>query len=332
MIASEFLSVRWKSACRAGTFAVRRTAALINTLVDFMRIPDDWQGNSIFLYPSEHDAHEGTRAGGSGFLLGFDSDRLQGLQTVYAVTNAHVIESGSCALRLNRHDGTVEVRDLDDRDWIMPASHDDIAICRLSALDQAVHKYKCVSNRRLATREVVSQFGIGPGDETITIGRFINADGVQRNTPTVRFGNIAQMPGEPILQDRRIVGTTQNFKQVSYLVEAKSVSGFSGSSVFVHFSPFSQRPDGKPHTWDTYLLGVSWGYIMGWEYLRDDFGRLLESRTKVRVNTGMMGVVPAWILHDLLMRPDLVQQRTQAEDRYIALTGQKPSVDSSSLG
>ena len=75
-----------------------------------MRIPDEWQNNSIYLYPSEHDAYEGTRAGGSGFLLGFDSDRIPGRQMVYAVTNAHVIEGGNCTIRLNRHDGTVRYR------------------------------------------------------------------------------------------------------------------------------------------------------------------------------------------------------------------------------
>lgn len=292
-----------------------------------MRIPDEWQSNSIYLYPSEHDAHERTRTGGSGFLLGFDSDRLPGLQTVYAVTNAHVIEDGNCTVRLNKQDNTADIIDLDERDWIIPDSHDDIAVCNLSSLDQSVHKYICVPKRMIATREIVAEYGIGPGDETVTVGRFINADGVQRNTPTVRFGNIAQMPGEPILQDRRIIGSTQNFKQVSYLIEAKSISGFSGSSVFVHMSPFSQRPEGKPHSWNTFLLGVSWGYIMDWEYLRDDRGRPLEAKTKVRVNTGMMGVVPAWILQDLLMKPDLVRQRTASEDRYIFLqqrAGTKP--------
>jgi hypothetical protein len=75
-----------------------------------MRIPDEWQNNSIYLYPSEHDAYEGTRAGGSGFLLGFDSDRIPGRQMVYAVTNAHVIEGGNCTIRLNRHDSTVRYR------------------------------------------------------------------------------------------------------------------------------------------------------------------------------------------------------------------------------
>src|SRR5450759_1791810 len=124
-----------------------------------MRIPDEWLNNSIYLYPSEHDAYEGTRAGGSGFLLGFDSDRIPGRQIVYAVTNAHVIEGGNCTIRLNRHDGTVDVRDLDERDWIIPASHDDIAICKLSSLDQSIQKYVCIPKRMIATREVVAEFG-----------------------------------------------------------------------------------------------------------------------------------------------------------------------------
>jgi hypothetical protein len=183
-------------------------------------------------------------------------------------------------LRPPKQDGTVDVIDLDERDWIIPDSHDDIAVCSLSSLDQAVHKYICIPKRMIATREIVAEYGIGPGDETVTVGRFINADGVQQNSPTVRFGNIAQMPNQPILQDRRIIGSTQNFKQLSYLIEAKSISGFSGSSVFVHMSPFSQRPEGKPHSWSTFLLGVSWGY---WEYLRDDRGQPVEARTKIRV-------------------------------------------------
>src|ERR1700719_402939 len=88
-----------------------------------MRIPDEWLNNSVYLYPSEHDAYEGTRAGGSGFLLGFDSHRIAGRQMIYAVTNDQVIEGVNCTIRLNRHDGTVDVRDLDERDWVIPASN-----------------------------------------------------------------------------------------------------------------------------------------------------------------------------------------------------------------
>jgi hypothetical protein len=286
------------------------------------RIPDDWLDCSIYLYASEPDALAGIRSGGSGFLLGFDSDRIPGLQHVYAVTNAHVIESGSYTIRLNRKDGKVDVRDFDERNWIIPESNDDIAVCLMSALDQEIHQYKCVPKKMIATKEVVSEFAIGPGDDTFTIGRFVNSDGVQRNLPTVRFGNLAQMPGEPLKQDRQISGVNRPFEQESYLIEAKSISGFSGSPVFVTWSITSTRPEGKKYD-GTHLLGVSWGYVMDWERVHDNSGRLLELGTKVRVNTGMMGVVPAWKLYDLLMRPDMVAKRTADEDLFLSST--KPS-------
>jgi hypothetical protein len=278
------------------------------------RIPDEWLDCSIYLYGSEADAYKGIRTGGSGFLLGFDSDSLPGLQYVYAVTNAHVIEGGSCTVRLNTKDGAFDVRDLDERHWIIPDSKDDIAICVMSVLDLKIHKYKCVPKAMIATKEVMAEFAIGPGDETFTIGRFINADGLQRNLPTVRFGNLAQMPGEPIKQDRLIAGLMKPFEQESFLIESKSISGFSGSPVFVTMSPFAPRPDGKQHSWKTHLLGVSWGYIMDWESVRAANGYPIDA--KVRVNTGMMGVVPAWKLYELLMRPDMVKKRATDEDEY----------------
>lgn len=96
-----------------------------------MRVPDEWQNNPIFLYPSEHDAHAGTKTGGSGFLLGFDSKQIPGMQTVYAVTNAHVIENGNCTARINKRDGTFDVIYLDDREWVMPSTGDDIAVFKI---------------------------------------------------------------------------------------------------------------------------------------------------------------------------------------------------------
>jgi hypothetical protein len=283
------------------------------------RIPDEYLDCSIYLYGSEADAYAGVRSGGSGFLLGFDSERIPGMQNVFAVTNAHVIEGGSYTVRLNKNDGSLDVRDFDERHWIVPKSNDDIAICLMSSVDAQIHKYKCVPHRMLATREKVAEFAIGPGDETIAIGRFVNADGIQRNLPTVRFGNIAQMPGEPIRQDRQISGLSKPFEQESYLVEAKSISGFSGSPVFVTMSPFGSRPKEARHSSETHLLGVSWGYVLNWESVRAKDGSLSRSGEKVRVNTGMMGVVPAWHLHDLLMRPDIAAMRKASEDKYLAM-------------
>jgi hypothetical protein len=73
-------------------------------------------------------------------------------------------------------------------------------------------------------------FDIGPGDDVFVVGRFINREGKQKNIPSVRFGNIAQMPGEPLFLD--------DGKELEcFLIEGRSISGFSGSPVFIHISP-----------------------------------------------------------------------------------------------
>jgi len=53
------------------------------------------------------------------------------------------------------------------------------------------------------------------------MGRFVNAEGRLRNVPTLRFGTIAQIPIE------KVDG------QVSFLVEARSIPGFSGTPVVI---------------------------------------------------------------------------------------------------
>jgi hypothetical protein len=52
------------------------------------------------------------------------------------------------------------------------------------------------------------------------------------------------------------------------------------------------------------LLGIAWGYIQDWEHVRGKTGRPVDTGPQVKANTGMMAVVPAWHLVDLLNRPD----------------------------
>lgn len=89
----------------------------------------------------------------------------------------------------------------------------------------------------LLKRHEIDAFRVGPGDDVFVVGRFINSQGKLRNIPSVRFGNIAQMPLKPIEQGR-VFG---EFQQESFLVEARSISGFSGSPVFLILLAASSR-------------------------------------------------------------------------------------------
>ncbi len=92
-----------------------------------------------------------------------------------------------------------------------------------------------MSEGAVVTPKLIQDYDLGIGDDVYTVGRFVNHDGKQRNNPVVRFGNIAQMPIEPIKQD-------DGHLQDSYLVECKSVAGYSGSPVFAYVPPFAKRP------------------------------------------------------------------------------------------
>ena len=69
----------------------------------------------------------------------------------------------------------------------------------------------------------------------ITLVGFGGIDGGQKNTPSARFGNMSMMPEKPI---RRADGILQE----SYLLEMRSINGYSGSPAFVHIPPLNLRP------------------------------------------------------------------------------------------
>jgi hypothetical protein len=283
------------------------------------RIPDGALSQIVYLYPSVIDAENGARTGGSGFLVMLPSAVLARRGLLFAVTNAHVIEGGSTVVRLNTKDGKFDTFDLTDQDWILHPDKDDIAICCMPTLDPNLHTFAEIGPGTILKRHEIAQFNIGPGDDAFVVGRFINAQGKLRNIPSVRFGNIAQMPIEPIEQDR-VFG---KFNQESFLVEARSISGYSGSPVFLilHQSQSRQQDGLGLHTDVFRLLGIQWGYIKDYEPVRDANGEPVTTGLNVQLNTGMMGVVPAWKLADLLRRDEIVAAKKQAEDEYIRKHG-----------
>jgi hypothetical protein len=133
----------------------------------------------------------------------------------------------------------------------------------------------------------------------------VNHEGKQRNLPSARFGNIAQMPGEPIEFD--------GLSQESFLVEARSVAGYSGSPVFVYLPPppassnltrraqqllrqhnialpgVSKKRMNIPFALGPWLLGIDYCHIHRSEPLLDKKTNERNPDWVVRSNTGMMG-------------------------------------------
>lgn len=285
------------------------------------RIRNEFLDCSLYLYRSKHEALEGINIGGSGFYVSIDGERLPppgGF--VYAVTNKHVIEAGATCIRFNTKDGKTDVAEFKESDWTL-ADDDDLAVIPLPAKLGQISAMKSIGLEQFLTAKESQDFDVGPGDEVILIGRFVNQEGKERNIPTVRFGFVSQRASEPIEYDGRL--------QDSFLCEIKSIGGFSGSPVFLTPNWRLPREAKAPDELDKgFLLGVDWAHIQNWECATDVHGVELPN-ILYPVNTGMMAVVPAWKLEALLKIPKLADRRREVEDAIIAhRSAPKVAVDS----
>jgi hypothetical protein len=165
------------------------------------------------------------------------------------------------------------------------------------------------------------------GDETFAPGLFVQSAGNNRNLPIVRFGNVARMPGEEMI----FLDTIQRGRVAirAYLVETHSWGGFSGSPMFWHFeyniaaaltamravntapSPLDVMTR-APHPekievvtnrgYATALLGLVSGHY-------DIPLKSKDQSVETAINAGIAVVTPAQNVRELLMRPDLVNER-----------------------
>jgi hypothetical protein len=159
-------------------------------------------------------------------------------------------------------------------------------------------RISAISENIFVTEEAVAGFDVGIGDDVFMIGRFLNHQGKTENRPAARFGSISMMP-EPIYN------SVTKRDQLSYAVEMRSRTGFSGSPVCFYRSPGTSLKELRPEQHSAWgFLGVNWGYIL------DEGGE----------NTWLNGVVPAWKLLELF-ETDPLKRQLQAIDEAIARSG-----------
>ena len=275
-------------------------------------LPAQFLDAVIYLYRSEAEAAAGEQTGGSGCLVSMPSAG-EVPPFVYAVTNAHVIRgpSGPRApvIRLNTVDGQVSTLPLDADNWKQHPEGDDIAVAPLG-LNPHHHRFFLIPREVFVQHDEQGTYGgadrsgrtrIGPGDDVFMLGRYIGHDGKQRNAPTVRFGHVAMLPVEPIELESGI-------RQESFLVEALSLSGYSGSPVFA-FAMLSKQQMALTADSGPWLLGIDWGHLPDRRPVLDEDGNPHPDRSYVRQNSGFMGVVPAWKLAELLDSEELSESR-----------------------
>ena len=205
-------------------------------------------------------------------------------------------------------------------------------------------QFHSVNLKQFVTPQKVVDEDIGIGDDTVMVGRFINHEGKQQNSPSVRYGNIAMMNKETIRNDYLQI------EQESFLVETRSLPGYSGSAVLL-WSPcamydMSQRRFGREKQMvdptkplelsdfiidkqdmlaniaakGPYLLGIDWCHLQSKAYVvvgsRSDGSDMRHpNEWFVRQNAGMAGVIPAWKITDVLKCEELMEQRRKETER-----------------
>ena len=242
------------------------------------RIPDVLQRAVAFLYPDVGSAESGFSTGGTGFFV--EVSTSEGEHT-FLVTNIHVAGTGCTIARIDSQDGKSTVLDLGN-----PVFHpygDDVAVFPIApdnVLEMTPLKWSAVA----ATSQRLQELNAGVGDEVFMLGRFVSLAGRQRNDPLARFGNIAMMPGEPVIDGRGL-------KVEAFLVEMRSLSGFSGSPVFIYMGPGTYRGDGRMMPFykeQIGLIGIDTGHFKVY------WGRGEDGEPTVKLNSGISIVAPVW--------------------------------------
>jgi hypothetical protein len=299
------------------------------------RIPDCIADCAIYLYASEHDARNGEKSGGSGFLVHVPSTTNPRMGHTYAVTNKHLVDGSDegkfWTIRLTRKGGGIDLTPTEEEQWFKHEDGDDVAIYPIG-LNEGL-KWWSVGTDQFLDHESIDVYKIGYGDDVFLMGRLITQAGVQKNTPVMRSGLISLMadPTEPIKykgQDKE-----------AFLVECRSISGFSGSPVFVmsergyhgddalNISELRKRKMGykEPEnrvgmvltpvafnlTVGPFLLGIDFGHLPLWDDVYN--GNRKTSSYRALSNTGIAGVVPSWKIMDVLNTPKLQEDRESEE-------------------
>ncbi len=306
------------------------------------RIPGVYELCSVYIYKTKEMSDAGENSGGSGFIVRFPLERNIEEYQLYVVTNRHVIERmANPVLRINDISNKFRSLETNKLRWVIN-DVDDLAVYPLT-IPEEEFQIACVPVERFVTPHLMNSLNIGPGDDVFMVGRFVSHEGTQKNTPSVRFGNISMLAEE----------TTQNAfgqAQETFLVEMRSIPGYSGSPVFVILDPTLPRPRGSDNPEEAgptyvspnpiltsssselgmyaqgihgpWLLGIDWTHIHNYLPILNKKGssQNLDDHVEgqwVESHTGMSGVIPAWKIRQLLDIDELASQRAK-EDAKIS--------------
>lgn len=262
----------------------------------------------FYLYRDANDAEVGAPSGATGFLISMRSKDFPDRYHSYAVTNWHVaVQGGLSTIRLPTNDGRVAVIEKGPEDWEFIPSEHDLAITPLEICDHyRIHTIDC---DLFLTEEQEGREDIGPGDDVLMIGRFVNYDGGQTNRPSIRFGHISMSHVPVEYSNGKILD--------SFILDMNSRTGFSGSPIFVYrtagsiFDHDGNRVEvvGSAKMW---LLGIHC------RQFPEDMQAKSGHGTPIHIKglSGMTAICPASEILKILQLPKLEELRMAHEREH----------------
>jgi hypothetical protein len=295
-----------------GTAWPDRVLVFCRLEVDVPALAPSYLNCTVYLYPSREAAERGSSIGGTGFLVAVKSRHADRLY-VHVVTNRHVVDGGNRVIRFNTTGGGFSSLASEPEEWEI-SPDDDLAVLGTDIPKDA--EWSAIGlDEFLDEGCEIEGWPIFPGDEVVFFGRFTTHEGRQRNKPVMRFGNISMLPDPNALV--RIEG---DHEQLAFLVECRSLSGFSGSPAFVHLAQprwMSSEQDKKGWiSTGIRLLGVDCAHLSFWSPVCEQKNRgTVLSDMWVETNSGIAVIVPAWRLARLINGERLVKERDKVEQR-----------------
>ena len=271
----------------------------------------------VYLFKSQEAAREGREPGGTGFLT-YCGTEWPG--HYYVVTAGHVVQGGATVVRLNTKmtggdPAGSEAISIPVEAWL-PAHSDDLVAASIEPPDFDRHDVSAIPMDAYLDEEQAADGVIGVGDDCLIPGRFLRHQGKERNRPLIRFGNVAAWPSEWVHIE------SLKREQESIFIEARSLSGYSGSPVFA-YQGASISDDSmwvEPATEPTrfWFLGVDYVHFTDFAQLMKEDRRTAASPSRyVKEHSGFAGVIPAWRVCELLNAKVFEDEREEREKMWV---------------
>ena len=298
-----------------------------------MQVPNEIKKCVIFVMYINRNGED--KMAGTAFFAN-EYDRSLGIDFQYVITAKHVIEKayecstdGMIYLRLNTTDGGIQKLPTEYEEWMgHPDSNVDVAAYPWPDDDELEAQVDglCYPLSASAVDQVIKDRGVGIGDEVCFVGLFKRHYGENKNIPILRIGHIAAMPEEPV----RVQWNGEKLID-AYLIEARSIGGFSGCPVFVHLfdTRYAARKivmeDGVPihqleydklsrvvlSSSSFFLLGLMHGH---WDIDETEIDVAIDATDSTesvleKINTGIGVVVPVQKIIETINQESLAPDR-----------------------